>query len=103
MAANFEYSYQKDSQRREHIIAKNALNTAKEKIKWADAALTSASIDYAYAKDKFNALIIDYTQYLGALTTFFEAQSFYDESLFEYEIKKAEFLYNNGENLEEFL
>ena len=41
--------------------------------------------------------------YLGELTTFFEAQSFYDEFLFEYEIKKAEFLYNNGENLEEFL
>ena len=103
LAANFEYSYQKDSQRREQIIAKNALNTAKEKIKWADSALTSASIAYAYAKDKFNAQLIDYTQYLRALTTFFEAQSFYDESLFEYEIKKAEFLYNNGENLEEFL
>ena len=99
----FEYSYQKDSQRREQIIAKNALNTAKEKIKWADSALTSASIAYAYAKDKFNAQLIDYTQYLGALTTFFEAQSFYDEARFDYEIKKAEFLYSNGENLEEFL
>ena len=103
LAANFEYSYQKDSQRREQIIAKNALNTAKEKIKWASSALTSASIAYTYAKEKFNSQLIDYTQYLKALSNLFNAQSFYDEARFDYEIKKAEFLYSNGENLEEFL
>ncbi|RAX52820.1 TolC family protein [Helicobacter sp. 11-8110] len=103
LAANFEYAHQKDSQKRERIIAQSALETAKEKIQWAFSALTSASIAYTYAKEKFNSQLIDYTQYLKALSNLFNAQSFYDEARFDYEIKKAEFLYSNGENLEEFL
>lgn len=54
MAANFEYIYLRDSQRRELVIAKESLKSAKEKIKWADSSYQSASIAYSYAKEKFN-------------------------------------------------
>ncbi len=103
MAANFEYHYLKDSHRREFVIAKEALKNAKEKIKWADSSYQSASIAYSYAKEKFNAQLIDYTQYLKALSTLLNAQSFYDESRFDYEIKKAEFLYKSGEDFASFI
>lgn len=103
MAANFEYIYLKDSHQRELTIAKEALKSAKEKIKWADSSYQSASIAYSYAKEKFNAQLIDYTQYLNALSTLLNAQSFYDESRFDYEIKKAEFLYKSGESFEPFI
>ncbi len=103
LGANLEYAYQKDSQKRERILALSALNAAKEKIQWATSMLNSASITYTYAKEKFNSQLIDYTQYLKALSSLFSAQSFYDDSRFGYEVKKAEFLYSNGENLEEFL
>lgn len=103
LAANFEYTYLKDSQRRELIIAKENLRSAKEKIQWADSSYQSASIAYSYAKEKFNSQLIDYTQYLNALSTLLNAQSFYDISRYEYEVKKAEFLYQSGESLELFV
>lgn len=103
LASNFEYAYLKDSQNRELIIAKEALKSAKEKISWADSGVKSASIAYSYAKEKFNAQLIDYTQYLNALSALLNAQSFYDSARFDYEIKKAEFLYKNGENLVDFI
>ncbi len=103
LAANSEYFYQKDAQKREQIIAKNALSAAKEKIKWAKSSLDSASIAYTYAKEKFNAELIDYTQYLKSLSLLLNAQSFYHESQFDYEIKKAEFLFNSGESLSDYL
>ncbi len=103
LAANAEYFYQKDLQKREQVIAKNALNSAKEKIKWAKSSLDSANIAYAYAKEKFNAELIDYTQYLKSLSLLLNAESFYEESRFDYEIKKAEFLFKNGEKLSDYL
>ncbi|TLD82720.1 TolC family protein [Helicobacter sp. MIT 11-5569] len=103
LAANFEYTYLKDAQNRELIIAKEALKSAKDKISWAESGLKSASIAYSYAKEKFNAQLIDYTQYLNSLSTLLNAQSFYDEARFDYEIKKAEFLYKNGNALVEFV
>ena len=99
----FEYAYLKDSQNRELIIAKEALKSAKEKISWADSGVKSASIAYSYAKEKFNAQLIDYTQYLNALSALLNAQSFYDAARFDYEIKKAEFLYKNGDVLADFV
>ena len=103
LASNFEYAYLKDSQNRELIIAKEALKSAKEKISWADSGVKSASIAYSYAKEKFNAQLIDYTQYLNTLSALLNAQSFYDSARFDYEIKKAEFLYKNGDNLADFI
>jgi len=103
LAANSEYFYQKDAQKREQIIAKNALSAAKEKIKWAKSSLDSANIAYAYAKEKFHAELIDYTQYLKSLSLLLNAESFYEESRFDYEIKKAEFLFKNGEKLSDYL
>lgn len=103
LAASFEYAYLKDTQDRELIIAKEALKSAKEKITWAKSSMQSASVAYSYAKEKFNAQLIDDTRYLNALSTFVNAQSFYDEARFDYEVKKAEFLYKNGNALEEFL
>nr|WP_236033182.1 TolC family protein [Helicobacter turcicus] len=103
LAANFEYAYLKDMQNKELIIAKEALRSAKEKITWAQSSVKSASVTYSYAKEKFNAQLIDYTQYLNALTTLLNAQSFYDEARFDYEIKKAEFLYKNGNALVQFV
>lgn len=103
LAANSEYLYQKDLQKREQIIAKNALNSAKEKIKWAKSSLDSANIAYTYAKEKFHAELIDYTQYLQSLSLLLNAQYFYEESQFNYEVKKAEFLFNSGEKLSDYL
>ena len=103
LAANLKYAYLKNSQDKELIIAKEALKSAKEKITWAKSGVKSASIAYSYAKEKFNAQLIDYTQYLNALSTLLNAQSFYDEARFNYEIKKAEFLYKNGNALVEFV
>ncbi|WP_299549543.1 TolC family protein [uncultured Helicobacter sp.] len=103
LASHFEYAYLKDTQEKELIIAKEALKSAKEKIAWAKSSVKSASVAYSYAKEKFNAQLIDYTQYLNALSTLLNAQSFYDEARFDYEIKKAEFLYKNGNALAEFV
>ncbi|MCI5968120.1 TolC family protein [Helicobacter sp.] len=103
LAENLEYAYLKDSQDKELIIAKEALKSAKEKITWAKSGVKSSSIAYSYAKEKFNAQLIDYTQYLNALSSLLNAQSFYDEARFLYEIKKAEFLYKNGNALVEFI
>ena len=103
LAANFEYAYLKDAQNKELIIAKEALRSAKDKITWAQSGLKSASIAYSYAKEKFDAQLIDSTQYLNTLTTLFNAQSFYDEARFDYEVKKAEFLYKNGNTLTDFV
>lgn len=103
LATQSEYAYSKDSQKREAKIAKNALHSAKEKIKWAQDSLKSAKITYAFAKEKFHANLIDYTQYLNALSLLLNAQSFSDESLFDYEIKKAEFIFSSGQDLEDFL
>lgn len=103
LAANSQYSYQKDKGQKERLVAEYALKSAKEKIQWAKQSLESAKIAYLYAKDKFDAQLIDYTQYLNALSTYFGASSFYDEARFSYEIKKAEFIYYSGENLEDFV
>lgn len=78
---------------------KNELNILKEKINAHELALKAADSSYEAVFKKYEAGLSGYVEFLQALTAKFEAQSGLELSKDEYEIKKAEFLYENGEEI----
>lgn len=78
---------------------KNELNILKEKIKANELALKAANSSYEAVFKKYEAGLSGYVEFLQALTAKFEAKSGLELSKDEYEIKKAEFLYENGEEI----
>ncbi|MDO5046078.1 TolC family protein [Campylobacter sp.] len=78
---------------------RSELAILKEKIKARQAALNAANSSYDAVWKKYDAGLAGYVEFLQALTAKFEAKSGLELSKDEFEIKKAEFLYENGEEI----
>ena len=78
---------------------KNEMNILKEKISSRKTALRAANSAYEAVLQKYEAGLTGYVEFLQALLVKFEAVSGLEMSKDEYEIKKAEFLYENGEDI----
>lgn len=102
-AMDAEIAYLNKEQQMLLSLAVSRIETAKRKIESAASALEAASSAFATITKKYENAIVDNVTYLDALTSYTEAKSAHQASLYNLEIAYAIYYYYNSKNLEEFL
>lgn len=89
----------KKEQENNIIIYKQALQTSLAQINSAKASLKSATIAFNSIAQKYDAQLVPYTDYLDALTKRYNAESLYIQSLNNYELQKANYIFYSGQSI----
>ncbi|WP_295701495.1 TolC family protein [uncultured Helicobacter sp.] len=98
-----ELAYKKEEQKKDEKLYRKSLEIAVAKIKASEAALRSASIAFENVAKKYDAQILNFTDYLQSLTTKVEAEATYNQALNDYEMQKAYYIYYSGQDLQEHI
>lgn len=96
-------AYKKEEQKRDIKLYHKSLQIAKAKIKSAEAGLKSAMIAFENISKQYDAQLVTYVDYLNALSQKFNAEATYVESLNNYEIQKANFVFYSGQDLQQYI
>lgn len=98
-----ELAYKKEEQKKDEKLYRKALEIAQVQIKASEAALHSASVAFQNVAKKYDAQILNFTDYLQSLTKKFEAEATYNKALNNYEKQKAYYIYYSGQDLESYI
>lgn len=98
-----ELSYKREEQKRDIELYKKSLDIAKIKVNSAEAGLKSATITFDNVSKRYDAQLVNYVDYLNALSQKFIAEATYVESLNNYELQKANFAFFSGQDLEKHI
>ncbi|CAA6815103.1 MAG: Transporter [uncultured Sulfurovum sp.] len=93
----------KEEQNNNRAIAFSQIETAKEKIHSANVALEATQSVYQMIEQKFEAKIVDNITYLDALSQKTSAASQYQIALNSLEVAKANYYFQLGLNIEEYI
>lgn len=96
-------AYKKEEQKRDIKLYYKSLQIAKAKIKSAEAGLKSAMIAFENVSKQYDAQLVNYVDYLNALSQKFTAEATYVESLNNFEIQKANFVFYSGQDLQSYI
>lgn len=103
MQAIKELNYKKEEQKKDIALYKKSLDIAKIKVKSAEAGLRSALLTFENVSKRYDAQLVNYVDYLNALSQKFNAEATYIESLNDYELQKANFVFYSGQDLEKYI
>ncbi|MCE3047484.1 TolC family protein [Helicobacter kayseriensis] len=103
MQALKELNYKKEEQKKDIALYKKSLDIAKIKVKSAEAGLRSALLTFENVSKRYDAQLVNYVDYLNALSQKFNAEATYVESLNDYELQKANFVFYSGQDLEKYI
>lgn len=103
MKALKELSYKKEEQKRDIELYKKSLDIARIKVNSAEAGLKSATLTFDNVSKRYDAQLVNYVDYLNALSQKFTAEATYVESLNNYEMQKANFAFFSGQDLEKHI
>ncbi len=103
LASQKMLAYKKMEQKKDEELYRKTLEIAKKKIKSAEANLKSANIAYNNIKKKYDANLVNFTDYLQALSMKFDAESTFNQSLNNYQIQKANYIFYSGQKLKDFI
>jgi outer membrane protein TolC len=95
--------YEKNKANVDLQLALKAYDIAKLKFKSAEAGLKAANSAYEVIKSKYENGLIDNVAYLESLTEKYNAISVLKAAQYDIEIKKANVVYNSGNNLKEYI
>lgn len=95
--------YKKEEQKKDIELYKKSLDIAKIKVSSASAGLKSAMISFENVSKRYDAQLVTYVDYLNALSQKFNAEATYIESLNNYEIQKANYVFHSGQNLQDYI
>lgn len=98
-----ELAYKKEEQKKDERLYRKSLEIAIAKIKASESALRSANIAFENVSKKYDAQILNFTDYLQSLTTKVEAEATYAQALNDYEVQKANYIYYSGQDLQEHI
>lgn len=96
-------AYKKEEQKRDIKLYRKSLEIAKVKVKSAEAGLKSAMIAFENVSKQYDAQLVTYVDYLNALSQKFTAEATYVESLNNYEVQKANFVFYSGQDLKQYV
>ena len=103
LQATKNVAYKKEEQKRDIRLYYKSLQIAKAKIKSAEAGLKSAMIAFDNVSKQYDAQLVTYVDYLNALSQKFTAEATYVESLNNYEMQKANFVFYSGQELQNYI
>ncbi|PAF41473.1 TolC family protein [Helicobacter sp. 11S03491-1] len=96
-------AYKENEQKKDEKLYRKSLEIAKAKIASSEASLKSATISYQNIKKKYDAQLVNFTDYLQALSTKFDAEATYNESLNNYELQKANYIFYSGQKIQDYI
>jgi len=97
------YMYEKNKANVDLQLALKSYDIAKLKVKSAQSGLKAANSAYEVIKSKYENGLIDNVAYLESLTEKYNAISVLKAAQYDIEIKKANVVYNSGNNLKEYI
>ncbi|ANV98641.1 hypothetical protein BBW65_07445 [Helicobacter enhydrae] len=103
MQALKELAYKKEEQKRDVKLYKRSLEIAQIKVKSAEAGLKSALITFANVSKRYDAQLVTYVDYLNALSQKSNAEATYIDSLNNFELQKANFIFYSGQDLTAYI
>lgn len=103
LASEKQLQYKKLEQKKDEELYRKTLEIAKRKIESARASLKSADIAFVSIKKKYDANLINFTDYLQALSTKFDAEATFNQSLNNYELQKANYIFYSGQKIKDYL
>ncbi|MCE3039291.1 TolC family protein [Helicobacter anatolicus] len=96
-------AYKKLEQKKDVELYKKTLEIAQKQIQSARDNLKSANIAYANKKKKYEANLITFTDYLQALSTKFDAESTFNQSVNNFEFQKANYIFYSGQKIKDYI
>ncbi len=98
-----ELAYKKYEQEKDERLYRKSIEIAEARIKSAEAALKSASVSFDNVTRRYEAQVLNFSDYLQSLSRRFSAESTYTQSLNDYEIEKARYIYYSGQQIEDYI
>jgi len=98
-----ELAYKKYEQEKDERLYRKSIEIAEARIKSAEAALKSASVSFDNVARRYEAQVLNFSDYLQSLSRRFSAESTYTQSLNDYEIEKARYIYYSGQQIEDYI
>ena len=98
-----ELAYKKYEQEKDEKLYRKSIEIAEARIKSAEAALKSASVSFENVARRYEAQVLNFSDYLQSLSRRFSAESTYTQSLNDYEIEKARYIYYSGQQIEDYI
>ncbi|MGN8403177.1 efflux RND transporter outer membrane subunit HefA, partial [Helicobacter pylori] len=96
-------AYKKLEQEKDEQLYRKSLDIARAKIESSKASLDAANLSFANIKRKYDANLVDFTTYLRGLTTRFDAEVAYNLALNNYEVQKANYIFNSGHKIDDYV
>lgn len=96
-------AYAKEQQKNNIKFYKKSIAAALAQIDSAKAALKSARTSFETVSQKYNAQLVNYNDYLDSLITRYNAESTYIQSLNNYELQKANYIFYSGQMLLDYI
>ncbi|MDU7693220.1 MAG: TolC family protein [Helicobacter sp.] len=103
LSAQKALALQKFEQQNNQKLYAKSLQIAKLRIDSALKNYQSQDLAFQNIKQKFNANLVNFSDFLDALSKDFDALAQYNESINAYEQEKARFIFNNGLDLINYL
>ncbi|RDU69506.1 TolC family protein [Helicobacter cholecystus] len=103
LQATKNIAYKKEEQKKDIKLYRKSLEIARAKVKSAEAGLKSAMIAFDNISKQYDAQLVTYVDYLNALSQKFTAEATYIESLNNYEVQKANFVFYSGQDLKQYI
>lgn len=98
-----KYEYEKSKANTSLNLAIKAYDIAKLKVKSARASLKAATSAYKVIKSKYENGLIENVAFLESLSEKYNAISLLEFAKYDLEIKKANIIYQSGENLKDYI
>ena len=96
-------AYAKEEQKNNIKFYKRSIATSQAQINSARAALTSARTSFETISQKYQAQLVSYNDYLDSLIARYNAESTYIQSLNNYELQKANYIFYSGQMLLDYI
>lgn len=103
LASQKTLTYKQLEQKKDEMLYRKSLESSKAKINSAAASLKSAIISYSNIKKKYDAQLATFAEYLQAISVRFDAEATYNESLNNYEMQKANYIFYSGQKIQDYI
>lgn len=103
LAQEKQLAYKQAEKTKDEMLYRKTLEVARSKILSAEASLKSANISFDNVRKKYNNQLVNFTDYLRALSTKYNAEATYNQALNNYELQKANYIFYSGQQIQEYI
>lgn len=103
LAQEKQLAYKQAEKTKDEMLYRKTLEVAQSKILSAEASLKSANISFENVRKKYNNQLVNFTDYLRALSTKYNAEATYNQALNNYELQKANYIFYSGQQIQEYI